>query len=94
MPTAAAGVVRVVDVLVRTLEAAATRGTAPLYAASTRDTLALTPRVAVTVVPAVPATAVRVNTHDGMSGDPSCREPSNVHPVGVVAVVLAFAVTT
>jgi hypothetical protein len=51
------------------------------------------PNVDVTVDPAVPAIAVRVNTHERMSGVPSCCVPSNVQPAGVVAVVDRLTVT-
>ncbi len=44
------------------------------------------------VDPAVPATAVRVNTHERMSGVPSDWVPSSVQPAGVVAVVALLAV--
>ena len=56
--------------------------------------LLATPSVAVTVEPAVPATATRVNTHDRMSGVPSDWVLSSVQPAGVVNVVAALAVTT
>ena len=47
-----------------------------------------------TVEPAVAPSAVRVNTADVMSGDPSWRgTPNGDHPVGVSMVVLRFAVT-
>ncbi len=57
-----------------------------------RATLTDAPSVEVTVDPAVPATAARVNTHDLMSGLPSSAVPRNVHPAGVVAVVAELAV--
>ena len=50
-------------------------------------------RVPETVEPAVPATAVRVNTQERMSGVPSTRVPSSVQPDGVVRVVSRLAVT-
>ena len=58
-----------------------------------RETLPEAPSVAVTVLEGVVASAVRVNTHDRMSGVPSCWVPSSTQPAGVVTVVATFAVT-
>lgn len=67
---------------------------APEYATRTREAFAEAPSETLTVDPAVPVTAVRVNTQDRMSGVPSDWVPRRVHPVGVVAVVATLVVST
>ena len=90
----ALGEVRLTDLAPMTDDGAETGAPAPEYATSMRDALADPPRETLTVDPAVPATAVRVNTHDRMSGFPSDWVPSSVQPAGVVAVVAEFVVST
>jgi hypothetical protein len=75
-------------------DGAETGAPAPEYATSMRDALAEPPSETLTVDPAVPATAVRVNTHDRMSGLPSDWVPRSVQPAGVVAVVAELVVST
>jgi uncharacterized metal-binding protein len=92
--TVAVGVLRVMAVPGCTALATIGDEAAPLYASRTRDALLEAPSVAATVEPGLVSVAVRVKTHDRMSGCPSEAVPRRVQPAGVVAVVAVLTVTT
>ena len=89
----AGAVVKLADVPVITEGIAVVEASALSYASRVRAVLLEVPSVMETTEPALAASAVRLNTHEVMSGLPSCAVPSSVQPGGVVAVVELFAVT-